>query len=644
MSEDLGPLTRPQDVKPRVRLQPDGSMLQMRGGKLFTNDSFENFLTRTGINQGNVSSGGTYGFNPITRLHTRLEWAYRGSWIVGTIVDCIAEDMTRDGVEFKSDATPEDVADFEQTQIEDLQVWTCMCEVAKWARLYGGALAFIMIDGQKPDSPLDPDTVGKDQFKGIFPLDRWAVQPSLQELVTDAGPDLGNPKYYEVISDIGNGLPAMKIHYTRVVRMEGVRLPYWQRITENGWGMSVVERLFDRLVAFDSATQGAAQLVYKAHLRTYKVKDLRKIIAAGGAALDGLLKQMDFIRKYQSSEGMTLMDVEDEFEVHPYSFEGLDDILLQFGQQLSGACQIPLVRLFGQSPAGLNSTGESDLRTYYDGVKRQQVSLLARGVRRIYHCAWRSEHGSDPPNGWKVPFKSLYQMDEGERAEVASKTTDSIMKPYEAGLVPESVTLKDLKESSRVTGIHTSITDEMIAKAEKEDKGEVPEPELEPDSGGPGDVMNGEGGPNVGPDSDPKDGVHPTDTSISLDAAGWEEGKHPRDNGGEFASGGGGGGAGEESKPKSNKSNPKLPRFRPDGGTIVDTPPKGSSAEKKGLKVGHDVSGNYHDVDRKFMKVTGKVIGFVHNKRGSRHGDVAIYDEKGGTLYFVDSKNVYRQR
>ncbi|MDI5448925.1 hypothetical protein MJL27_26670, partial [Salmonella enterica subsp. enterica serovar Anatum] len=42
--------------------------------------------------------------------------------------------------------------------------------------------------------------------------------------------------------------------------------------TENEWGMSVVERIWDRLTAFDSATVGAAQLVYKAHLRTYKVE------------------------------------------------------------------------------------------------------------------------------------------------------------------------------------------------------------------------------------------------------------------------------------------------------------------------------------------------------------------------------------
>lgn len=75
-------------------------------------------------------------------------------------------------------------------------------------------------------------------------------------------------------------------------------------------------------------------------------KGLRKIIAMGGSAYNALVKQIQQIRMWQSNEGMTLMDDEDTFETHQYSFSGLDSILLQLGQQLSGALGIPLVRLW----------------------------------------------------------------------------------------------------------------------------------------------------------------------------------------------------------------------------------------------------------------------------------------------------------
>ncbi len=207
------------------------------------------------------------------------------------------------------------------------------------------------------------------------------LQPSLNDLVTELGPHFGKPRFYDTIIDANAGLPRMRIHYSRVLRFEGVKLPYWQRISENLWGLSVIERLWDRLIAFDSVTQGTAQLVFKAYLRTYKVKGLREIIAAGGKAMAGLVKQIDMIRQFQSNEGLTLMDAEDEFEAHQFTFAGLPDVMLQFGQQIAGAIETPLVRLFGMSPAGLNSTGESDLAIYDDTVKRKQEVRPAAGSR-----------------------------------------------------------------------------------------------------------------------------------------------------------------------------------------------------------------------------------------------------------------------
>ncbi|MFX5964816.1 phage portal protein, partial [Acinetobacter baumannii] len=80
------------------------------------------------------------------------------------------------------------------------------------------------------------------------------------------------------------------------------------------------------------------------HLRTYKVKGLRSLIAAGGRMYDALVEQINQIRLWQSNEGLTLMDAEDTYEAHQYSFAGLDNILMQFGQQIAGALGIPLVR------------------------------------------------------------------------------------------------------------------------------------------------------------------------------------------------------------------------------------------------------------------------------------------------------------
>ncbi len=478
--------------KPRIRVTSKTSSM---GG--YTRDSFANFRANLGYGTGNISSSGTYGFNPITRNHTLLEWMYRGSWIVQTVVDSFADDMTRMRTRIKSDLKP-DVIDSLNTYINARQIWQQLNSAIKWSRLYGGALAVIQIEGQKPDTPLRLQTVGKGQFKGLLVLDRWMVWPHLNDLVTEPGPHFGTPRYYDTVAD-AQTIPHMRIHHSRVIRFDGVQLPYWQWIAENMWGLSVIEPMFDRLVAFDSATTGAAQLVYRAHLRTYYVDKLRELIATGGKMYQAFLQQMDLIRSMQSIEGMTILDSTDKFETQQYAFSGLDSVLIQFGQQISGACKIPLVRLFGQSPAGLSATGESDLRNYYDAVKCEQEARLYDPVAIIYDLAYRSLTGVELPKGFSHIFNPLWQMSDTEKAGVASSTTSTVLSAFGEGIISQKTTLKELRQSAEVTGIWTNITDEDIEAADSEPP---PPPSAE---GGPNAAQGGP--PQEGePDSDEHEG------------------------------------------------------------------------------------------------------------------------------------------
>ncbi|WP_079218921.1 DUF1073 domain-containing protein [Herbaspirillum robiniae] len=429
-------------------------------------DSFQNFEARVGLGTNNQASQFTYGFDFISRNRVQMEAMYRSSWVVGQAVDVVAEDMTREGIIIGSEMDPEDKSKLHRA-FENMAIWDKLCDTAKWSRLYGGAIGVLMIDGQNPSTPLRPETIGPGQFKGILVLDRWLIQPTLNDLVKEMGPDIGMPKFYDVVAD-SMALSRQRIHYSRVIRMDGVELPYWQKISENLWGQSVIERLIDRLVAFDSTTVGAAQLVYKAHLRTVKVEGLREIIAAGGPAMEALIKQFDMIRRMQSNEGLTLIDAADDFQSDSYAFSGLDNVLMQFGMQLSGALQIPLVRLFGQSPAGLSSTGESDLRTYYDNIKAQQERRLRGPLNRLLDVMIRSELGTEPPEGFAFEFAPLWQLTEEEKATVAKSTTESVSAALDAGLISQAGAMKELRASSRVTGIFTSITDEQIEAADDE--------------------------------------------------------------------------------------------------------------------------------------------------------------------------------
>lgn len=431
-----------------------------------TRDSFANFQANLGLQTNNISAGGTYAFSFITKNRLLLEAMYRDSWICGAAVDVVADDMTQGGIDFNTMLPPNE-SDLLHEAMEDLSIWQSFNSVIKWSRLYGSCLGVLLIEGQDMSKPLRIETVGRGQFKGILPMDRWQVLPSISNLIKTLSPNMGLPTYYRamtdaILPDLGN------IHHTRVIRFDGIELPHYQKTIDNLWGESILERIYDRLIAFDSATTGAAQLIYKAYLRTIKIKDLREIIGAGGPAYNGLLKNIEVIRQLQNSEGITLLDSEDEFETNQYNFAGLDDTLMAFGQQLSGALEIPLVRLFGQSPAGLNSSGDSDLRTYYDGIKKKQQTRMRGPLKKVLQLMSLSELGKPLPAGFNFIFNPLWQTTETEKATIAKSDTDTVTEAFESGLVDKPTALKELRQSSKLTGMWSNIDDETIADAENE--------------------------------------------------------------------------------------------------------------------------------------------------------------------------------
>lgn len=439
-----------------------------------TLDGFDNFVSRLGLNNDNALSAGTYEFNLVTRNRIKLEAAYRGSWIVGVVVDAVAEDMTRAGIDVTTNEADEDLKDLFNA-MSRLQIWQSMQNTIKWGRLYGGCLGVLQIKGQRLDTPIDLDTIAQDQFQGIVVYDRWQLNPVLTPVI-DSGPEMGLPVFYQIVNNPQSMDPTAKtatgqitVHHSRVIRYTGIDLPYFQAITEMMWGESILERLWDRLISFDNATMSSASLIDRANLRTVGVEGLREIIAAGGAAQAGLVAQFEMMRSMQVNEGLTLLDKNDTFESTAYSFAGLSDMMLQFGQQLAGASGIPLVRLFGQSPAGLNATGEGELRMYYDNINAQQEAKLRNPMEILLKVLWRSTFGKPAPKDLEFTFTPLWQMSATDKAIIAKSNTETVLGAFEGGLTNRETSLKELRQSSGDTGLFSNISDEDIVDAEGEE-------------------------------------------------------------------------------------------------------------------------------------------------------------------------------
>ena len=439
-------------------------------------DGFSNVIAKLGATEPNVLSG-TY-YNRASRRTTwhwqQLNNLYRSSWVVAAGIDNIAEDMTREGVDFVTSWSPEEKSLFNE-YCQTTGTWKKLCTGIKWGNLYGGAIGVMIIDGQDWSTPLDLDTIQQGDYKGLRIYDRWQCIPSTEQLIDEFTPNEGLPEYYDVWYQAD--LPRTRIHHSRVLRFIGTELPYYDAIAELFWGASVVERWFDVLSYFDNATAGSANLIQRAHLRVLKFEQFREILAMGGVAEQNFIDMLLKVRYFEQNEGITLMDMTDEYQTHSWSFTSIREALYAYGEQLAGALGQPLVRLFGVSPHGLNSTGESDLTNYYDNILTRQNSDLRPLLNRLFPVMVKSCFGTELPDQFAFTFISLWKMDENEKSTIASRDIDSINKAHQDGLIKRSTALKELKSKSDITGRFTQITEEDIEEAELEEVAPVYNPE-----------------------------------------------------------------------------------------------------------------------------------------------------------------------
>lgn len=486
-------------------------------------DVFSNVLARLGAGTPNLLEGTEYSLQRMSRDFNTLNALYRESWIVRRIIDVIPADMLKNWITITSGLDP-DVEKRLSLTLRRTQLIDKIKRGMQWGRLYGGALGVMLVKHQGYDlsQPLQLDWIMPGDFAGLLIFDRWnGVNPS-SELIEDiSDPDYGFPKYYTVTDPAGGG--SVKIHHSRVVRFTGNTLPFWEEIAEMQWGASVVESIFDELRKRDNVSWNIAQLTFMANIRVLKMQDLGQLLAAtDNESQAELLRTLEAQNMLLNNMGMQVMDAADGLETHQYTFGGLADCYQQFIMDISGAAEIPVTRLFGRSPSGLNATGESDLQNYYDMIAEKQESYLRPILNKVLPPFIISTLGS-LPDDFDFEFDPVAEPTDKERADLAKCGTDNVVAAYNAGLISQRTALKELKQQSERTGVWTNITDEDIERAS--DSVEQP-----------GEMGGMFGGMGDGEES-PQQARTPVRQGVG--DAEWNEDEHPRDKNGKFSSAGG---------------------------------------------------------------------------------------------------------
>lgn len=370
----------------------------------------------------------------ITAYPALLTELYRTDWLARRVIDMPSEDMTR--AWYRLDPAPDPSMTAELRHLEARhEIRREITNAIRWARLYGGACALMVLQGQEDRlaMPLDPDEIMPGDFRGLLVADRVnGVRPSL-ELEEDLNdPDFGYPKYYDFTTEEAG---TVRVHHSRVLRFTGRDVPRDEEVRQQYWGDSELEHLYRELRKRNTTSDNIARLIYQANITTLKMSDFGETLALGTESQRRqVLESLEAQNRLRDSFGLQLLSSGDSYENHPYSFGGLCEIYEAFMMDMAGAAGIPATRLFGRSPQDMNATGESDLKNYYEMIGQMQERHLRPALEKLLPVMMLSLRGEIPELP-EIIFEPLMPVSAAEQADILQKTVDAVTRACEAGLM-----------------------------------------------------------------------------------------------------------------------------------------------------------------------------------------------------------------
>src|SRR5690606_37779651 len=382
-------------------------------------DGWQNLVTGLGTKR-DKRMHTTFGGAPIWQSGQILDELYAGDDMIARIVDLPAQEMTREWLELHVGDGP-DIAKAMLQRLEDLDLQAKTDEALTWARLHGGALMILGIDGgQATDKPLQEDSIRS--FGWVSVVDRWEGRVA-SRYGDVRSPKYGMPEVYEITPASEGGGSAvsdrMLIHESRVIRFDGVKTPRRRMALNGGWCDSVVTRLYEVIRDFCLGYASAAATLADFSVGVVAIQNLAEMLAADQEGL--VLKRLEMLDMARSIARAVFMDAEKErFEYVARSLTGMPDTLDRLALRLSAGTGIPVTLLMGQSPAGLNATGASDIRLWYDNVRSQQNQYLTPRIGHVIRLAFLAKDGptnGKEPDDWSISWRPLWQPTEKEQAE-----------------------------------------------------------------------------------------------------------------------------------------------------------------------------------------------------------------------------------
>ena len=377
---------------------------------------------------------------------------YVCNWTIARAIDIIVDDMFVKWRDFGDDAEVMRAAE------NQFGIRHKLSRAMKWARLYGSAIVVFITDEADLSTPLNPDALRRNNLQNVIVVDKYnsSIEEYDQDIISN---NYRLPTFYRIYGK-------HKVHASRVIRFDGIP-PDSNR--PHDWGESILKQILDTVEHDRKIFDAAAYLMEQASIDVIKLERYRQALASGEDHGDidtpSLRDQMQTITKNKSIYRTLFMDSSDDYVRTAYQFGGVDQLMSKFQLRLSAAVGVPATRFWGQSPVGMNATGDSDAQNWAIHVGAMQEQMLSEPLQKLDAVLAKNAGLAEVP---AYTWKPLLKMSEADMSTAALTRAQLISQALMSGVIDEAEARKILRTASEIETLPDEIDFELPSRNEVE--------------------------------------------------------------------------------------------------------------------------------------------------------------------------------
>ena len=350
------------------------------------------------------------------------ECLYAGNDIAGKIVDMLPNEMLREGFSFEIDKQDtNELNAYIESEFKRLGFKEKLKDGLVNGNIHGGAVSVIGIKDAELDTTKPVNETRIQEITWITNFDKPEV--NVDKTINDmSDKSHGEPEVYSIVAAEG-----AKFHHSRSLAYHGRKLPKKLYKSNGYWHDSVLNKPRKAIEGYSTTYQGIYSLLHEMSVGIFKIKGLAQLIANGKSNV--LTKRIDMVDAKKSIFNSIVIDADaEDYKRETMNLTGIPPVLDKVSQRVSTASEIPHTRLFGDGAnVGLGGSGDSELKDWYDHVKRHQENYLKPILEKFVKLILlqKTSKYNKVANGLVVKFNALWQVPAKDRAEIRLKTSQA---------------------------------------------------------------------------------------------------------------------------------------------------------------------------------------------------------------------------